>query len=74
MIADFIRERRSYAGSDRVRDAFLAELYKLIPGSADYLATIKGLPETVRKSGTAWLDGIVQEITRASLEKIPSFK
>jgi UDP-N-acetylglucosamine/UDP-N-acetylgalactosamine diphosphorylase len=75
MIADMIEANRSFSGSDKVRDRFLAALYKDMPkGNSDYIATIKGLPEGSRKSGTAWLNGIVQDITGRAIDKIPSFK
>ena len=75
MIADMIQSYRSYSGSDQVRDAFLAALYKDMPeGASDYIATIKGLPETTRKSGTAWLNGIVHDLTAKAIDMIPSFK
>ena len=75
MIADMIESNRSYSGSDQVRDGFLAALYKDMPeGNSDYVATIKGLPEVSRKSGTAWLNGIVQDITGRAIDTIPSFK
>jgi len=75
MIADMIQSYRSFSGSDQVRDAFLAALYKDIPeGTSDYIATIKGLPETTRKSGTAWLNGIVHDLTAKAIDMIPSFK
>ncbi len=57
------------------RDGFLAALYKDMPqGNSDYIATIKGLPEVTRKSGTAWLNGIVKDITEGAIDMIPSFK
>ncbi len=75
MIADMIESNRSYSGSDEVRDGFLAALYKDMPeGNSDYIATIKGLSEGSRKSGTAWLHGLVQDITNSAIDKIPSFK
>ncbi len=75
MIADLIEANRSYSGSAEVRDAFLAALYKDIPqGNSDYIAAIKGLPEASRKSGVAWLNGIVQDITDGAMDTIPSFK
>jgi hypothetical protein len=75
MIADMIEANRSYSGSDQVRDGFLAALYKDMPaGSSDYIAAIKGLPEASRKSGTAWLNGIVQDIADGAIDMIPSFK
>ncbi len=75
MIADLIEANRSYSGSDEVKDAFLAALYKDMPqGNSEYIATIKGLPEASRKSGVAWLNGIVQDITDSAIDMIPSFK
>jgi bifunctional UDP-N-acetylglucosamine pyrophosphorylase / glucosamine-1-phosphate N-acetyltransferase len=75
LIKDLIEANRSYSGLDEVRDAFLASLYKDMPeAGSDYISTLKGLPEPSRRSGTAWLNGIVQDISESSMDTIPSFK
>jgi len=74
-IDETLKDHRSYPGMDQTREGFLAQLTRGMPGSTnDYTALIKGLPEATRKSGTAWLKDIVQEITAKAIDFIPSFK
>jgi UDP-N-acetylglucosamine/UDP-N-acetylgalactosamine diphosphorylase len=74
-IADALAGCRSYAGSDRIREAFLASLQKDIPDRSDgYTEAIRGLARQTKESGTAWLSGIVQAVMERSLERTPLFQ
>lgn len=61
---------RSFTGDDTVRDTFLAKLDR---AKAGYIETIQGLDKDARVTGTAWLQGIVDEINAKVMEKLPLF-
>ncbi|MBN2372350.1 UDP-N-acetylglucosamine pyrophosphorylase [bacterium] len=42
-------------------------------GHGDYISVIQGLDKKWRETGTSWLDGVVNDIRKGILEKIPSF-
>jgi len=59
----------------RLRDAFLETIHRGIKNAGkDYIPVIKGLTPEDTRNGTGWLQGIVDNITRQSLNIIPSFQ
>lgn len=62
-------------GDTRLRDTFLESMHqKIRDRGKDYVSVIKGLePEDVR-NGTRWLQGIVDKISRNSLNIMSSFQ
>jgi len=53
------------------RDRFLAALQKARTAGAGYVETIRLLDDTARSLGTAWLQDIVERITREALGTVP---
>jgi hypothetical protein len=57
-----------------LRDVFLEQLDLAIKTSGkDYLQVIKKMSIEDKRMGTAWLQGIVDNITAGALKIIPSF-
>ena len=68
-------ELRDNAGDQALRDIFLERIDTGIKKwGKDYIAVIKGLESKDSKTGTMWLQGIVDQITVNILKIIPSFK
>ena len=68
-------ELRDNAGDQALRDVFLERIDTGIKKwGKDYIAVIKGLESKDSKTGTMWLQGIVDDITMKLLEIIPSFR
>jgi bifunctional UDP-N-acetylglucosamine pyrophosphorylase/glucosamine-1-phosphate N-acetyltransferase len=66
---------RNTQGSTGDRDKFLGSLSAVMKNqSSDYISTIQGLSQDLRAAGTNWLTSIVDEVTAACLEKLPSFQ
>ena len=62
-------------GDPSSREPFLKELDKRISEDGkEYVATIQGLDSEYSAMGTAWLQGIVNRISAAVLDVIPSFR
>jgi len=53
------------------RDRFLSALHDGRAADAGYVETIQALDEKTRSLGTAWLQGIVDRITREAFEVVP---
>lgn len=53
------------------RDRFLAALRDERPADAGYVETIKALSGETKALGTAWLQGIIDRITREAFEVVP---
>lgn len=52
-----------YEGDAEKKDAFLRRIEHAITASGkDYISVIKGLPREVAKSGTSWLQGLVDDM------------
>ncbi|MDI6688506.1 MAG: protein GlmU, partial [Desulfobacterales bacterium] len=65
---------RNNEGDQALRDVFLEKIDAGIKKSGkDYIAVIKGLESKDSKTGTMWLQGIIDDITMKMLEIIPSF-
>ena len=62
---------RSISGDDTVRDTFLSKLDK---AKAGYIETVQGLDNYARITGTAWLQGIVDEVNTKIMQKLPLFR
>ena len=60
---------RHHAGDAALRTRFLEGLHEARRG--DYLDTIRALSDEVAARGTAWLDGIVTEITQSQMRHFP---
>ena len=68
-------ELRDNAGDQALRDIFLERIdIGIKKWGKDYIAVIKGLESKDSKTGTMWLQGIVDDITIKLLEIIPSFR
>lgn len=68
-------ELRDNAGDQALRDVFLERIDTGIKKSGkDYITVIKALESEDSKTGTMWLQGIVDDITMKLLEIIPSFR
>jgi len=67
-------ELRDSSGDQALRDVFLEKIDAGIKKSGrDYVTVIKGLESKDSKTGTMWLQGIIDDITMKMLEIIPSF-
>ncbi len=60
----------SYSGDEKKRDEFLRNID--VTGK-DYVSVIKNLNEDVKKTGTSWLIGIVENARNSVLKYLPSF-
>jgi len=68
-------ELRDNAGDQALRNVFLERIDTGIKKwGKDYITVIKGLESKDSKTGTMWLQGIVDDITIKLLEIIPSFR
>ncbi|MBU4343908.1 MAG: hypothetical protein KKC73_00610, partial [Proteobacteria bacterium] len=68
-------ELRDNAGDQALRDVFLERIDAGIKKwGKDYITVIKGLESKDSKTGTMWLQDIVDDITTKLLEIIPSFR
>ena len=74
-IEDILFSFRERMGETSERDAFLEMVAQGREEKGnDYIKVIQGLHKKSCAKGTSWLQGIVDEINRKVLEKIPSFK
>jgi hypothetical protein len=74
-IEDMLFSLRDKMGEASDRDAFLETVAQGREEKGnDYIKVIQGLDRKSCARGTTWLQGIVDEINRKVLEKIPSFK
>ena len=74
-IEDTLYLFRKKIGETSERNAFLEKIAKdRVEKGNDYIAVIQGLDQKWSVMGTKWLQGIVDEINKNVLEKIPSFK
>ena len=74
-IEDVLFSLREKVGEVSDRDAFLKTVARDREEKGnDYITVIQGLHKKSCARGTTWLQGIVDEINRKVLEKIPSFK
>ncbi len=68
-------ELRDNAGDQALRNVFLERIDTGIKKwGKDYITVIKGLESKDSKTGSMWLQGIVDDITMKLLEIIPSFR
>ena len=66
---------REHMGEVSARDAFLETVAQVREKKGnDYIKVIQDLPKKWGAEGTTWLQGIVDEINKRVIEKIPSFK
>ncbi|HPI93135.1 MAG TPA: UDP-N-acetylglucosamine pyrophosphorylase [Deltaproteobacteria bacterium] len=72
-VEDSLQSHRSFDGDERERNGFLSSLFVPATGVVSYVDAIKALPEPVRLTGTAWLDGIVRRVTVTALNRLPIF-
>jgi hypothetical protein len=70
-IEDTLNSRRSHEGAAGLRDALLEKISR---SSGDYISAIKGLNANESMRGTQWLQGIVDDINAAVLNKLPSLR
>ncbi len=73
-IAQALSAARDHSGDGALRDAFLKRLEKARSerGGA-YLTAVQSLPAAAAEEGARWLQGIVDEIVRGALARVPSF-
>ncbi len=72
---DILHSSREKMGEISERDAFLEKVAQDREEKAnDYVKVIQGLDKRWSARGAMWLQGIVDEINKKVLEKIPSFK
>jgi len=65
---------REMTGEASERDAFLEKVAQGREEKGnDYVKVIQGLDKNWTAKGTKWLQGIVDEINKEVLEKLPSF-
>jgi len=63
-----------YEGDRSQKEAFLNIIERYISRKAgNYLQIIKGLTETESRSGTEWLQGLINKITNQVWKKLPGF-
>lgn len=73
-LKELLNELRRYEGVNSDRDTFLELIHHKIKSEGnDYIAVIKKLNIEDAKSGTLWLQGIVDHITSTTLSVLPSF-
>ncbi len=56
------------------RDEFIRIVHDRIKDYNDYIKVIQGLDRNVSVLGTAWLQNIVDHVTNAALDNLPSFR
>ncbi|HPR50760.1 MAG TPA: UDP-N-acetylglucosamine pyrophosphorylase [Deltaproteobacteria bacterium] len=65
---------RSFSGDDNLRETFLSMIVReMEERGTPYIETIQGLKEDTRTRGTAWLQGIVDEVNSRIMENLPMF-
>lgn len=71
-----IRDASCPQGGDKLRDRFLELIDAGIAsyGKTDYIAVIRSLDQSTAQAGTAWLDGIVNDLTSRWLSVIPAYE
>lgn len=73
-IEGFLTDDANTTGNLELRDEFLGHISsKLQEKGKDYLRVVQGLGDRGSRKGTEWLQGIVDEINRGALGRIPSF-
>ncbi len=69
-----LRDLVTYAGDRQDRDLFLEKLSSAkLAIKGPYLKVIKGLDENAAKTGTFWLQGVVDHVMDQCFELLPSF-
>ena len=72
---DIFHMLKNYEGDMEKRDTFLRHIEHGIAASGkDYIKVIKGLPRAVSKSGTFWLQSLVDGIIHQLQNRIPEIK
>jgi hypothetical protein len=56
------------------RDEFIRIVHSRIKDDNDYIKVIQGLDGHASGMGTAWLQNIVNHVTGAALDNLPSFR
>ncbi len=73
-IEAIIKTLQDFTGNEAFRDSFLREINKEIHKTGkNYIKVIKTLGPDVKKTGTCWLQGIVDRLIKESTEALPSF-
>jgi bifunctional UDP-N-acetylglucosamine pyrophosphorylase / glucosamine-1-phosphate N-acetyltransferase len=73
-IEQVIQTLRNSSGDESLRDSFLTLVEKSIRISGkDYIDVIKGLDSDLKKTGSRWLQEIVDRLVNDSIAAIPSF-
>jgi len=71
----FDRFRQSVAGDEAIRDRFLKTLLPIVEKTdKDYIRTIGMMESGAKGEGARWLAGIVDQVIRELLSKIPSLE
>jgi hypothetical protein len=74
-IEKFLTDEAHTTGNPELRDEFLGHLSKgLHERGKDYLRVVQGLGDRGSRTGTEWLQGIIDEINTGSLGLMPSFR
>jgi UDP-N-acetylglucosamine/UDP-N-acetylgalactosamine diphosphorylase len=60
-------------GEPKIRDPFLEEIERQIKDGTSYLSVVQGLDEEFSARGTAWLQGIVDDICDHAMKLLPSY-
>jgi UDP-N-acetylglucosamine/UDP-N-acetylgalactosamine diphosphorylase len=60
-------------GEPKIRDPFLEEIERQIKNGTSYLSVVQGLDEEFSARGTAWLQGIVDDICDHAMKLLPSY-
>jgi UDP-N-acetylglucosamine/UDP-N-acetylgalactosamine diphosphorylase len=69
----FLRENRNRVGEQALRDRFLEVIRKKVDQNGkQYLQVITGLSSEASETGTRWLQGIVDDVTKGAFQIIPS--
>ncbi|MBA3028088.1 MAG: hypothetical protein FP816_04625 [Desulfobacteraceae bacterium] len=72
-IQGFLQDFSKIRGNQETQDRFLSEITDAKKKKGDdYLTVIRDLEEHQRKTGTRWLQGIVDEVVDSSIKHIPS--
>lgn len=70
MVAGELDAQRANRGDRRMGDAFKEKILAAIAGDGkDYIAVVKALDPAAADAGTAWLQGIVDQVLAATMEK-----
>ena len=74
-IKSIFKDIQNDVGDVTIRDSFLESLSSyLISHEKDYISVIKSLDSKTKYNGIQWLQGIVDTLSSAVLDVIPSFK